>query len=63
LFKYEDKNSISGKYFDYIVFIIHMSIDDATVGIAIKALTGILNNTKDGEKRTLTENEIKNLFN
>ena len=41
----------------------HMSIDDATVGAAIKALTGILNNMKDGEKRTLTKNELKNLFN
>jgi len=40
----------------------HMTIDDATVGDAIQALIGVLNSTKVGENRTLTKDEIKDIF-
>jgi RHS repeat-associated protein len=53
----KSKDSYKGKKID------HMNIDDATVGAAVKALTSILNNMKDGEKRTLTNDEIKKLLN
>lgn len=36
----------------------HMTIDDVTVNDVIKSMTDILNSMKDGEKRTLTKDEI-----
>ncbi|WP_292939407.1 hypothetical protein [Mucilaginibacter sp. 44-25] len=39
-----------------------MSIDDSTVKLSIKALTDVLKSVKGGEKKQLTEKEIKKLY-
>jgi RHS repeat-associated protein len=40
----------------------HMNIDEATVNVVIRQLSNVLYNMKEGEKKTLTKEEIKELF-
>ena len=40
----------------------HMNIDDATVGVVTIKLTNVLNGMKDGETKSLSQDEIKQLF-
>ncbi len=40
----------------------HMTIDDATTGEVTKRINNLVNDVKDGDKKTLTRDEINQLF-
>ena len=52
----KSKDTYNGETMD------HLNIDDATVGVVTTNLTNILNGMKNGETKSLSQDEIKQLF-